>query len=361
MCRIRVNLDGRGSRAPSRRSPGEGERATAVTTPPPDAELAGFLALLATTRSPRTVEAYRRDLGAFSAWLEAPPGNASTRDLEIPRGAAGIRARACDDRPARRGDPGVLPPSRPPRCTSRQSRGGGRPPAPPASPPSHALAGGGGAPHRGSSRDDAPRIARPRLARAPVRRGAPRQRSDRARAGFRRPGAAPSPRRRQRGQGARRADRAARRGRASPLPRPRPAAPRPAASPGALPQRARRGAHARGSIPDRPTNRREGRAGPRARPSSSTPPLVRNAPARGRRRPAQRPGDARPRRPRDDRALYPRFRSSPPRGLLQRAPARASPPFQRLTGATTRNERGTGWSSNLSSRRLSWLQRASAC
>ena len=53
-----------------------------MTTPPPDAELAGFLALLATTRSPRTVEAYRRDLGAFSAWLEAPPGNASTRDLE---------------------------------------------------------------------------------------------------------------------------------------------------------------------------------------------------------------------------------------------------------------------------------------
>ena len=36
----------------------------------PDVE--GFLALLATRRAPKTVEAYRRDLAALSAWFNRP-------------------------------------------------------------------------------------------------------------------------------------------------------------------------------------------------------------------------------------------------------------------------------------------------
>ena len=61
-------------------------------------------------------------------------------------------------------------------------------------------------------------------------------------------------------------------------------------------------------------------AGPRARarPSAPAPPLVRDAPARGRRRPPQRPGDARPRRPRHDRALHARHRPAPAGVVLRR-------------------------------------------
>ena len=47
---------------------------------------------------------------------------------------------------------------------------------------------------------------------------------------------------------------------------------------------------------------------PAARPPAPAAALVRDAPARGRRRPPQRPGDARPRRPRHDRALHARHR-----------------------------------------------------
>jgi integrase/recombinase XerD len=47
-----------------------------------DPQLDGFLALLAAQRSPRTVEAYRRDLDHFTAWLGAAPSRASLEDLE---------------------------------------------------------------------------------------------------------------------------------------------------------------------------------------------------------------------------------------------------------------------------------------
>ncbi len=62
---------------------------------------------------------------------------------------------------------------------------------------------------------------------------------------------------------------------------------------------------------------REGRAraGPRA-PSPATA-LFRHAPARRGRRPPQRPGDARARRPRHDRAVHARDRPAPPRFLLR--------------------------------------------
>jgi integrase/recombinase XerD len=47
-----------------------------------DPQLEGFLALLAARRAPRTVEAYRRDLAHFAAWLGSPPAGADVEDLE---------------------------------------------------------------------------------------------------------------------------------------------------------------------------------------------------------------------------------------------------------------------------------------
>jgi integrase/recombinase XerD len=47
-----------------------------------DADLEGFLALLAARRAPRTVEAYRRDLEALAAWLGHGVGSATTEELE---------------------------------------------------------------------------------------------------------------------------------------------------------------------------------------------------------------------------------------------------------------------------------------
>jgi integrase/recombinase XerD len=55
-----------------------------------DPELSGFLALLAAQRAPRTVEAYRRDLEGFAAWLGRAPGTATTDDVE--RWLAELRA-----------------------------------------------------------------------------------------------------------------------------------------------------------------------------------------------------------------------------------------------------------------------------
>ena len=49
---------------------------------PGDSDVDGFLALLAARRAPRTVEAYRRDLGAFHAWLGKPVADAATQDIE---------------------------------------------------------------------------------------------------------------------------------------------------------------------------------------------------------------------------------------------------------------------------------------
>jgi integrase/recombinase XerD len=52
--------------------------------PPPsaDPELERFLAVLATRRAPRTVEAYRRDLAAIAGWLKRPLATLSTEDIE---------------------------------------------------------------------------------------------------------------------------------------------------------------------------------------------------------------------------------------------------------------------------------------
>jgi len=47
-----------------------------------DAELEGFLALLAARRAPRTVDAYRRDLSALATWLGQPVASVSREQLE---------------------------------------------------------------------------------------------------------------------------------------------------------------------------------------------------------------------------------------------------------------------------------------
>jgi integrase/recombinase XerD len=48
-----------------------------------DPDVESFLALLAARRAPRTVDAYRRDLTGFAAWLERSPASATTEDLEL--------------------------------------------------------------------------------------------------------------------------------------------------------------------------------------------------------------------------------------------------------------------------------------
>ncbi len=58
-----------------------GNRYRAVTSRP-DPDLDSFLALLATRRAPRTVDAYRRDLAQLAAWRGGPVVQATTEELE---------------------------------------------------------------------------------------------------------------------------------------------------------------------------------------------------------------------------------------------------------------------------------------
>ena len=58
-----------------------GEPVAAVTTRP-DPDLDSFLALLATQRSARTVDAYRRDLAQLAAWRAGPVMQTTTEELE---------------------------------------------------------------------------------------------------------------------------------------------------------------------------------------------------------------------------------------------------------------------------------------
>ena len=53
-----------------------------MTTAAPDPEVERFLALLATNRAPRTVDAYRRDLAALADWFDKPVGRITTEQLE---------------------------------------------------------------------------------------------------------------------------------------------------------------------------------------------------------------------------------------------------------------------------------------
>ena len=53
-----------------------------TTAPIHDPEVEGFLALLAARRAPKTVEAYRRDLAQFAAFIGGSPATAETDELE---------------------------------------------------------------------------------------------------------------------------------------------------------------------------------------------------------------------------------------------------------------------------------------
>jgi integrase/recombinase XerD len=64
--------------------------AVSTTAPIRDRELEAFLALLAARRSPRTVEAYRRDLARLSEFLGKPVAKATVEELE--RYTAQLRA-----------------------------------------------------------------------------------------------------------------------------------------------------------------------------------------------------------------------------------------------------------------------------
>jgi integrase/recombinase XerD len=76
---VRISLPGRSARRGNCTPCRETFR---VATTPHDPEVEGFLALLATRRAPRTVDAYRRDLKALAAWLEGPIGRITTEQLE---------------------------------------------------------------------------------------------------------------------------------------------------------------------------------------------------------------------------------------------------------------------------------------
>jgi hypothetical protein len=74
LCQCRANFA-------QEQGPGR-QNVTFVTAPARDPALEGFLALLATRRAPRTVDAYRRDLAHVSAFLGRSPAEATTEDLE---------------------------------------------------------------------------------------------------------------------------------------------------------------------------------------------------------------------------------------------------------------------------------------
>src|SRR4029077_8360160 len=64
--------------------------AASTTAPTRDPEVEGFLALLAARRSPRTVDAYRRDLARLAEFLGKPLAKATVDELE--RYTAQLRA-----------------------------------------------------------------------------------------------------------------------------------------------------------------------------------------------------------------------------------------------------------------------------
>ena len=303
-----------------------GESGPAAMSDRPDPDVESFLLLLAARRSPRTVDAYRRDLAACAASLDGPVGRATTEELEawlaamradgragstIARRLAAVRSylrhltligvRA--DNPAA----GIAGPRRPrtvPRTLS------------PAEAERLVDAANGTTPR--SMRDKAlVELLYGAGLRVSEALGLSRASIDLDARIVRVIGKGGKERLVPLG---RPAD-----GGGAPLPRARATASRPATPSRPLPQRPRRRADARRRVPDPAPARRAGRSRAGPRPPAPPAPLVRHPPARGRCRPAKRPGDARARRRRDDRALHPRLRPPPPRRVLPRTSARASP------------------------------------
>ena len=221
-----------------------------------------FLALLAARRSPRTVDAYRRDLAALPAFLGTPVARAARGPRALHGAAPRRRPLVRDARPADRLGAHVLPPSAADRRARRQPRRGARAAAAHAHAAADALGGRGRAADRRRERRHAARAPRPRARRAALRRRPARLGGDGPGEGRRRPRRPARPRGRQGRQGANRPDRP-RGGRgAAPLPGARPAAPRPPPPAGAVPEREGRRAHPRGRVPDPAPPRRRGRARP---------------------------------------------------------------------------------------------------
>jgi integrase/recombinase XerD len=60
----------------------DSDASTTAPTPAPDPQVAGFLALLAARRAPRTVDAYRRDLADLARSLGKPPAEATEEEVK---------------------------------------------------------------------------------------------------------------------------------------------------------------------------------------------------------------------------------------------------------------------------------------
>jgi integrase/recombinase XerD len=63
-------------------TPNGSARSTTAPIPAPDPAVDGFLALLAARRAPRTVDAYRRDLADFAAFVGRSPADATSGEME---------------------------------------------------------------------------------------------------------------------------------------------------------------------------------------------------------------------------------------------------------------------------------------
>src|SRR5581483_6811447 len=217
--------------SPPRRSTAtstSGGCAASMTAPIRDPELEAFLALLAARRSPRTVDAYRRDLLRLAASAGKPLREATVADLE--RHGAELRAEGLAAATIAR------------RAAAARSFFrhlqllGVRDDNPAAeAPAADALGRRGRAPDRRRVGKRPAGAARPRARGAPLRRRAARLRGGRARQGGGRPRRPARPRHGQGRQGADRPDRAPRRRGAPALPRARPPLPRPPAPARALP------------------------------------------------------------------------------------------------------------------------------
>ena len=258
-----------------------------------------------------------------------------------PRGAVRVPGRACDgqrgaasrrarDAAAQGGVPALVLPPPPARGDRPPRRDGGPPrsasqPAPAAGPDPRR----GRTAARAAAGHGADRPARPGDARAHVRVRAARLRGDRPHRRRPRPRDRGAARARQGLQGADRPDRPpGRRGRA----RVPPAGPSHAgrAHPRGAPVRqpARRRTHPPGPLQDRPAPRGHRGARDQDEPAHAAAHL-RDPSARRRMRPARPPGDARPRRRRDDPDLHAPLRRPAEGRVLLGAPARAAPRARR--------------------------------
>jgi integrase/recombinase XerD len=75
-------------------TPAPDQRGHRGQTPVSDSAVAGFLALLAARRAPRTVDAYRRDLADLTGFLGKPPAEASVDEIENWLADLGARGQA---------------------------------------------------------------------------------------------------------------------------------------------------------------------------------------------------------------------------------------------------------------------------